>query len=101
VEIVSGVPNLPPLRGPDNGWTLALIPAFSPQEKGKRSQRFGELEALGSANDIFSGTPKITRGTRVLHPENARFPALGNGGALECARCLRRFRRECFGEFSA
>jgi len=65
MEIVSGASSLPPHK-PDNGWTLALIPAFSPKEKGKRSQRFGELKMVGSANDIFGGTPKITRGTRVL-----------------------------------
>jgi hypothetical protein len=42
-----------------------------------RSQRIGELEAIGGANDIFGGTPKITRGTRVLHSGNARFPTRG------------------------
>ena len=54
-------------------------------ESEKRALRPGELEAARSANDIFGGTPKITRGTRVLHQGKTRFPARGNSGALESA----------------
>jgi hypothetical protein len=47
--------------------TTFPTPALSLGKREKRSQRPGELEAGGRVNDIFGGTPKITRGTRVLH----------------------------------
>ncbi len=55
----------------------------------KCPQRLGELEAVGSAPIFSAGRRKVrgarpTRGRRVLHPRNARFPACDNGGALEC-----------------
>jgi hypothetical protein len=43
---------LPP-HEPDNGVTLALIPAFSPREKEKRSQR------------LYIGIPRVVQGFKA------------------------------------
>jgi len=69
-------------RAPHTPWPLSLLPIGSADsadaEREKCSQRPGELETVGSANDIFGETSKITRETRVLHLGNVRFPARGN-----------------------